>query len=145
MRAAAPLLIAALAVLAPCGRSGDAAQGELQPPADASQPAPTTAADFSRPLNLLGNEPFWAVKIRPEGLTFSAPDQADVTVANPSPAVSGLEAVWTTAALKATLRAEVCQDGMSGLNYPFVATVEIDGRTLTGCAAYADQMPREGG
>lgn len=146
MRAAAPPLIAALAVLAACGRSGDAAQGELRPPADAPQPAPApAAADFSRPLNLLGNEPFWAVKIRPEGLTFSAPDHADVIVANPNPAVSGLEAAWTTAALKATLRAEVCQDGMSGLNYPFAATVEIDGRTLTGCAAYADQMPREGG
>lgn len=148
MRAAAPLLIAALFVLAACGQSNDAAQGELQPPADAPPvlpPSPTTATDFSRPLNLLGNEPFWAVKIRPEGLTFSAPDQADVTVPNPRPAVSGLQGVWTAAGLTARLKAQVCQDGMSGLNYPFIATVETGGRTLTGCAAYADAMPREGG
>ena len=146
MRPAAPMLIVALFALAACGQSGDT-QGELQPPADAPAPAPspTTATDFSRPINLLGNEPFWALKIRPEGLTFSAPDQADVTVPNPRPAISGVDAVWTTAALTATLKAEVCQDGMSGLNYPFKATVEIDGKTLTGCAAYADAMPREGG
>jgi uncharacterized membrane protein len=151
MRASAPLLIAALFALTACGQSNDAIPGAPEPPADApaaipeAPPSPTTATDFTRPLNLLGNEPFWALKIRPEGLTFSAPDQADVTVANPRPAISGLEAVWTTAALKATLRAEVCQDGMSGLNYPFKATVETDGKTLTGCAAYADAMPREGG
>ncbi len=146
MRLAAPLVFAALLTLTACGQSGDAIPGAPPPPAAAPPPpSPTTATDFSRPLNLLGTEPFWALKIRPEGLTFSAPDQADVTAPNPRPAVSGLEAVWITADLKATLRAEVCQDGMSGLNYPFKATVETAGKTLTGCAAYADEMPREGG
>jgi uncharacterized membrane protein len=149
MRPAAPLLIAALVALAACGQSDDASHDALQPPADAPAPppapSPTTATDFSRPLNLLGNEPFWALKIRPDGLTFSAPDQADVAVANPRPAVSGTTAVWSAGALTATLKAEVCQDGMSGLNYPFKAVVEMGGKTLTGCAAYADAMPREGG
>jgi uncharacterized membrane protein len=32
---------------------------------------------------------------------------------------------------------------MSGFSYPFTAAVEVQGRTLTGCAAYADAMPRE--
>jgi len=139
-----PLLagLAALLALCACGRSQDSTPAQPPPPADA---APAT--DFSRPLNALGNEPFWAVKIRPEGIVFSAPDMADVTAPNQGPAAEPDRAVWTGAGsdgatLAVTLTAKVCQDTMSGANYPFTASVQAAGRTWTGCAAYADAMPR---
>jgi uncharacterized membrane protein len=137
------VLLAGLALLAGCGRGQDPAQAPPPAAAPRPAPAPTDATDFARPLNLLGNEPFWSVKLRPDALTFSAPDQADVTAPNPGPSVSGVQAVWTAGQIKATVTAKVCQDGMSGFTYPFTAVVEVAGRTLTGCGAYADAMPRE--
>lgn len=135
-----------LALLAACSRSGDSNPAP-EPPADAPA-APT--ADFSRPLNALGTEPFWSLKIRPEGLTFSAPEAKAVTAKNDGPKVEADQAAWSAAGsdgapLSVVLKAAVCQDGMSGLSYPFTATVNAGGRALTGCAAYADAMPKEGG
>jgi uncharacterized membrane protein len=148
MRPAGPVL-AALFLLAACGQ---------QPEQQAAMPAtavpqtplpPADAVDFTREVNLLGNEPFWALKVRNDRLTFSAPDRADLEAPNPGPVVTDGQAVWTADAsgvsLKATLTAAVCQDGMSGLFYPFKAVVEVEGMMLEGCAAYADAMPREGG
>jgi uncharacterized membrane protein len=147
MRAAALMFGTALLLLVACNRSGDSNPAP-EPPADAPAAPPTV--DFSRPLNLLGTEPFWSLKIRPEGLTFSAPDAKDVTAKNEGPKVETDQATWSAvgsdgAPLSVVLSAKVCQDGMSGLNYPFTATVNAGGRPLTGCAAYADAMPREGG
>ena len=69
---------------------------------------------------------------------------------NEGPKVQGDEASWSGrgddgAPVAVTVRAAVCQDGMSGVSYPFSATVHAAGRALTGCAAYADAMPRPGG
>ncbi len=148
MRPAGPVL-AAVFLLAACGQ---------QPEQQAATPAtavpqtplpPADAVDFTREVNLLGNEPFWALKVRKDKLTFSAPDRADLEAPNAGPMVTGSQAVWTADAsgvpLKATLTAAVCQDGMSGLFYPFKAVVEVEGMMLEGCGAYADAMPREGG
>jgi len=142
--ALAPAIVA-LAFLASCGQGDEPAP---LPPGPVPE-APADATDFSRELNLLGNEPFWSVRIRAETLTFSALDQPDVEAANPGPEISNGEAVWLGDAqgqpLRVTLRAQVCQDTMAGLLYPFRAEVELDGQRLEGCAAYADAMPREGG
>jgi uncharacterized membrane protein len=142
---ATAILIAA-ATLAACGKSQDSTPAAPPPPADAPPP---TAADFSRPLNALGDEPFWALKIRAEGLTFSTTAEKDVAVPNGGPKAAADQAVWSATdpdgkPLTATLRATVCQDPMTGLSYPFTATVVVGGRTLHGCAAYADAMPKGG-
>ena len=146
MRVPAPAALAALLLLAACGQSQDTTPSQPPPPAD----APAATVDFSRPLNALGNEPFWALKIRPEGLVFSAPDAKDILARNDGPKVEADRASWSGlgddgATLAVVLKAGACQDGMSGLNYPFTATVQAGGRALTGCAAYADAMPRPGG
>lgn len=146
MRAEALALGAALLLLAGCGKSSDSTPAPT-PPADAP-PAPTT--DFSRPLNGLGNEPFWAVKIRPEGLTFSAAGAKDITAPNDGPKVEADQATWSANGsdgmpIAVMLKAMVCQDGASGVSYPFTATVNAGGRLLNGCAAYADAMPQSGG
>jgi len=147
MRAAGPLT-ATLFLLAACGQAEQQAAAPAAPAPMAAPPAADTT-DFTREINLLGNEPFWSVRIRQDTLTFSAPDRADLEAPNLGPTVTGAQAVWTTdaqgAPLKATLTAAVCQDGMSGLLYPFRAVVELEGMVLEGCAAYADAMPREGG
>lgn len=157
MRAAAApasALLLTLLALAACGRAGDSAENAV-PPADAPSetsteapppPSTTDGVNYTRPLNLLGNEPFWALKIRPEGLSFSAPDQADQTATNPGPVVIGEQGLWMTksgeAEWKITLDPKVCQDGMSGLLYPFTAELVMGEKTYQGCAAYADAMPK---
>ena len=145
MRAGLPLALAlATALLAACGKSQDATPASPPPPADAPTPV---AADFSRPLNALGDQPFWALKIRPEGLTFSTTGAKDTSAHNDGPKVDADQAVWTATGadgkpLSATLKAAVCQDPMTGLSYPFTATVAEGGQILKGCAAYADAMPK---
>lgn len=138
-----------LLVLAGCGPSQDAASGPPSPPADAppspppvAAPAPAPPADFSRPLNAVGTEPFWSVTIRPEGLVFSAPDQAGITAPATAPTVSGDAARWAATGsdgmpLTVSLTLAHCSDGMSDAVHPFTAVVEAGGRTLKGCAAYA--------
>ena len=145
MRSSLPLaLILTLGLLAACGRSQDSTPSQPPPPADAPAPA---AADFSRPLNALGDQPFWALKIRPEGLTFSTTGAKDTMARNDGPRIEGDGATWSATdaggqTLTATLKAEVCQDPMTGLSYPFTATVAAGGKALRGCAAYADAMPK---
>lgn len=133
----ASILIAA-AALAACGRSQDRTAAEPPAPAD----APPAAADVSRPLNAIGTEPFWSLRIRSDGLTFSAPDQADVTAPASVPAVAGATARWTGTGsdgkpLTVSLAAAACSDGMSDAVHPFTAAVEAGGRSLKGCATYA--------
>jgi uncharacterized membrane protein len=140
MRAKALALILPLALLAACGRSEDATQAQPEPPADApvaTTPAPTT--DFARPINALGTEPFWSLKIRADGLSFSEPGQADRNEKNPGATIEGDKASWAGERIQATLQAGVCQDGMSDRTYPFTAAVNYGGKTLKGCAAYADE------
>jgi len=137
MRHAVLALIAPLALLAACGPSNDSTPSAPEPPADAPPLAPV--ADFARPINALGTEPFWALKIRPEGLSFSEPEQPDRNERNPGLTLEGDKAVWTGERIEATLTAGVCQDGMSDRSYPFVAIVKARGRMFNGCAAYADE------
>ncbi|HTK34780.1 MAG TPA: hypothetical protein VL358_05765 [Caulobacteraceae bacterium] len=146
MRASLPLVLTvSAALLAACGKSQDSTPVAPPPPAD----APATTADFTRPLNALGDAPFWALKIRPDGLTFSTTAEKDLIVRNRGPRAGADQAVWSATdgdgkPLTAVLRAKVCQDPATGLSYPFTATVETGGRTLSGCAAYADAMPKGG-
>ncbi len=142
MRHAALALILPLALLAACGPSSDSTPSAPEPPADAPAPAPAAApapaTDFSRPINALGTEPFWALKIRPEGLNFSEPQKPDLNAKNPGPEVAGEQGVWSGQGIEAALTAGVCQDGMSDRSYPFKAVVKVGGKTLSGCATYAD-------
>lgn len=133
------LALVPLLALAACGPSEDATPIRPEPPADApvaTTPAPAT--DFSRPINALGTEPFWALKIRAEGLAFSEPDRADRNEQNPGARIDGEKATWAGERIEAVVTAGVCRDGMSDRAYPFVAVVKVEGRTLNGCATYAD-------
>lgn len=134
----------ALLALAACSQSGD----EAAAPA-AAESRTLAGVDLDQPIRVLGTEPFWAVEITPQGLTYSGVDRPEQTAANPGLILQGSVVSWTTttsdgAELKVTLTATDCSDGMSDRVYPLAAQVEIGDETLTGCAAGADAIARAG-
>lgn len=138
-------LALALAACQPQAPDGGAAA----PPADAPTPAAEGTA-FSGLIRAVGTEPFWGLQIEADELILIQMDDGRTTAPNPGPDLSEGQAVWRStdskgAPFTVTLRAQPCSDGMSDLEYPYEAQVEAAGRTLSGCAAKADAMPREGG
>lgn len=150
-------LLPVVLVVAACGDRADTPT-QAQRPAEAGQapaavvaPAPPRVpaapaagsrageTAWSQPLDLAGTEPFWAVQIRPSGISFSGPDRPSLTGANQGPAASDGGAVWRLTAggtpLTIRLRRETCSDGMSDRVYPFAATVTVGDEVLKGCGA----------
>ncbi|WP_339914377.1 hypothetical protein [uncultured Brevundimonas sp.] len=130
------LITAPVLVLAACSPSPQTPEA----PAIDVSPALLGGVDLSRPIRALGNEPFWAVEITPQGLIYAGVDRPEQRADNPGPVLQGTTAVYaatngTGKALKVTLIATTCSDGMSDRTYPLTARVEIDGETLMGCAA----------
>lgn len=132
----AALLAIPFLALGACSR----AEGNKDAVAAPAEPRRLAGVDLDQPLRVLGTEPFWAVEIQPDGLTYSGVDRPEQTAPNPGPALQGTVAVWTTqtatqAPLVVTLMATDCSDGMSDRVYPLTAKVEIGAESLTGCAA----------
>ena len=114
-----------------------------------AEPRALAGVDLDQPLRVLGTEPFWAVEITPQGVTYSGVDRPEQKAANPGPTLQGTVATWTTkteagADLTVTLTATDCSDGMSDRTYPLTAKVEIGDETLTGCAAATAAIERAG-
>jgi len=131
-------------VLAACSQPAQKA-----PEAPKAEPRALAGVDLDQPVHVLGTEPFWAVEITPQGLTYSGVDRAEQKAANPGPTLQGNLVSWTTktetgADLTVTLTATDCSDGMSDRTYPLTAKVEIGGETLTGCAAATAAIERAG-
>ena len=108
--------------------------------AAATEGSSTAAAGvFAGDLNALGTEPFWAIKIRADGITVSRPGIEDVKSANPGPVVEKDSATWTItggpAPLQLTLTKGACSDGMSDRHYPLNAVLAFGDKTMYGCAA----------
>lgn len=139
MRHPAALAAVAVLALAGCGRH-TASDMPAAPAAPAS--APDAAADeepmdpqsWLGDFNVVGNEPFWALDIRPAELRLFRPETPTVVRANPGPRVNGKSATWETDGLSATLTEEACSDGMSDQDYPWSAVVTVGDETLKGCA-----------
>jgi uncharacterized membrane protein len=145
------LVSASLLALAACHPvASDSNGGGAQEPASAAEEpagAPADApkqslagVDLNEPLGLVGTEPFWALAIAPDELRLSGADRPDRTAPNKGPALAGDSASWSAetadgTALKVTLTARACADGMSDRRYPLTARVEIGAETLKGCAA----------
>lgn len=140
-----PLLSAAAALALTLAACSDPAEertverGAPTPPVS-TEPAVLNGVDLSEPLNVLGTEPFWSVRIRPDGLEYEGVDRPLRRAANPGPQIQGTTAVWATAtdngeALVVTLAATPCSDGMSDRTYPLTARVEVGTESLNGCAA----------
>ncbi|RDJ11464.1 hypothetical protein [Rhizobium grahamii] len=131
MMSAALRLMLLASTLTACGQSGaDATTAKGSPTAP--------AADFAGDLNALGTEPFWAITIRADGLTFSRPGVEDSKNANPGPVVEHDRATWTIAdgpaPFKLTLTKGECSDGMSDRHYTLNAVLVFGEKTMYGCA-----------
>lgn len=111
------------------------------PAAEAPEPAPVLAGvDLTRPVRALGTEPFWSLEFTGTELVYSTPEPPELRAPQPKPVLQGTVATYEAStadgvAVKATLSATECSDGMSDRTYPLTAIIEIGGETRTGCAA----------
>ncbi len=130
-----------LLALAACGEAPMGSSEDSAPPADA--PASARAPDYAGDFDVVGTEPFWAVKIRAASVVLTRPDSPEVSNANPGVRIDGQQGVWDSSGvvedkgrLVVRLTPGVCTDGMSDRVYRFYAEVWIDGETLKGCAEH---------
>jgi uncharacterized membrane protein len=87
-----------------------------------------------------GNEPFWNLQIREDGMSMRLMGSADENVF-PAPAKQVQPTVVTyeseneQSRIQVVLERRRCIDTMSGARYAWSVQVEIDGERLAGCAA----------
>lgn len=98
-------------------------------------------------ISLGGAEPFWAITINDNTLTYSAPDipdgintQVDRFAGNGGLSFSGR---LDDQAITAMVTPADCSDGMSDRIYPFTATVQWGDSALEGCG-HTEQHPFSG-
>lgn len=149
----AALLLAACQPQSPDGKAAPPPADAPEPPKAAEPPEgpeePAASKEFTGDLDARGNEPFWALAIRPDKITFTRPDpEPPVVVDNPGAGVDdGQHAVWSTTkdgkTFMVSLAQEECSDGMSDLKYPYLAVVTLGDQTFRGCAFKTGQQPRE--
>jgi uncharacterized membrane protein len=161
MRTIVALSVSAL-LLTACGQ--DEAPGGMDAPPPADAPASVVpplkdglvsldakgVGEFAVDFGLRGTEPFWGLNIAGDRLTLTRPEPPAVEATSRSFVATERQAVWTgeTAdgrTIVATLTKGDCSDGMSDLDYPYVAEVRLGGETLKGCGFRTDAQPREGG
>jgi len=91
-------------------------------------------ADPTLPLVVRGNEPFWSLTLASDGTTYT--DAEGTTLQGPAATAVTDKGAWlyeTTAGLL-TVTGEPCRDSMSGMPYPYTATLDRDGQSLPACA-----------
>jgi uncharacterized membrane protein len=119
--------------LGACGGGGD--KDPNAPPV-----TPDAAADFRPPIDAIGSDGQWGLKIRGQQLTLSQANQPDLVGTAPGAVIQPHAASWTAAlpdgqTMKVSLFASPCADAASGVTYPFSAEVQLPGATpLDGCA-----------
>lgn len=100
----------------------------------ASIPAMADDTALPLPLTARGNEPGWSVTLTAEGSRYTDMDGAALEAPFAPPRAE--DGGWSadTAAGPLRLTHAICRDTMTGMPYPYAATLERDGGTLTGCA-----------
>ena len=86
-----------------------------------------------------GNEPFWRLHIRPDGLSMWSMDSPGETKFAPGDVRMEdgrvtIDVDKADAGIRIVLEKRRCIDSMSGTRYSFAATVDAGGRTFHGCA-----------
>ena len=100
-----------------------------------------------------GNEPFWSVRLAPDGITLTRPEDparpGEGTLSfpwvAPRAAPDGRAFVTSSGSrsLTVTLADEPCTDTMSGARTALTAVVELDAKRLAGCAKRGLEPPGE--
>jgi uncharacterized membrane protein len=130
------VLTAAAALLFACSSEPDAPNAS---PEAATFPT-FDGLDLSRPVRLIGTEPFWSIDLTGSEVVYSGVDRPEQRAPQPRPSVQGTVATLETATssgteIVITLTATECSDGMSDRTYPVTALAKVAGETLMGCAA----------
>lgn len=145
MRLLLPVLTSMI-LMAALGGCSKTSETEAEPaPETVMAPVVIGGVDLSRPVRVLGAEPFWAIDIADQTLVLTRPDVADVTASVASPIVTGTTAVYTGTTdsgqtVVLTLIATECSDGMSDRLYPLTARVELGEETLNGCGTTPEAL-----
>ena len=99
-------------------------------------PIPAMADDTALPLPLTarGNEPGWSVTLTADGSRYTDMDGAALEAPFAPPRAE--DGGWTvdTAAGPLRLTPTLCRDTMTGMPYPYAATLEHGGTARSGCA-----------
>ncbi|WP_337189213.1 hypothetical protein [Phenylobacterium sp.] len=142
----------ALVACQPPGADGVASEVHASPDGQAApKAAASVGMDISQPIMARGTEPFWAIRVTDgRTLTYSAPGETDRVYRAEGATVAPGRATWIAhepggEQLTLTVYASDCSDGMSDLDYPWVAEAALPNRRLHGCAGKEAEMPREGG
>ena len=91
-----------------------------------------------------GNEPSWRLQIRDGGISMrsmASPDEAVFPAARRSgqPPLITYSGDGPDGAIQITLEQRRCIDTMSGARFAWAATVDVDGRRLSGCAVEGNE------
>ena len=130
MRRLTLLAVTALALSA-CGK----AQEPMAP-----GPPPEAVINAGQPMDAVGVDPAWGLKIRGLQFTFDRPGQPQIVATAPGAVIQPGEVSWAAAtpdgqSLKVHLYSSLCSDGVSDTRYSFSAEVTLpDGALLAGCA-----------
>ena len=95
----------------------------------------TGATTPTLPLTARGNEPFWSVMVGPEGLRLTEPEGKGTVQALPfTQTTEGDSLLLTTTDFTLRIDPRLCRDDMSGMPFPYTATLGRAANSLNGCA-----------
>jgi uncharacterized membrane protein len=107
-------------------------------PGNTSDTQPYAGIAEDAVLRITGTEPFWGGTIEGGQLKWSTPENIDgVTLLVERFAGRGglsFSGELGGQQIDIAITPGECSDGMSDRTYPFTATVQLDGQTLSGCA-----------
>ncbi len=116
-----------------------ACTAQPQPANNEDTGAPAIVDDFPPSLQVVGTEPFWGIRIDGETLLYSTPETIDAPRRlEGTRRVDGDGLHFTGQegedAFALDVRREPCSDGMSDIEYPYLAEFVSGAQTLQGCA-----------
>lgn len=131
-----------------CGSSGESTPATS--PAPIAEPAPPLAAEppatvVESGLILAGTEPFWSMRLSPQGLSFveAGGDTLHFKYLPPE-AARGFQADYLrlyhlTEDDWVLLRRDSCSDGMSDRRYPYTVSLWLNNTLWSGCGRPAEE------
>jgi heat shock protein HslJ len=102
---------------------------------------PVMAQDITLPLTARGNEPVWSVEASPDGLRLSAPKGKGTAQTLPfTQTTDGGSLILMTTDFTLRIDPTLCRDVLSGMPYPYSATLTHASTDLDGCAGDPDAL-----